>query len=290
VERIGFRGDYTPALTLALTSLFLASPALALSVTPTGDANVLAAALFAGEPVSTFGASYTGASDAAGTYTDGGVVGIESGILLTSGEAASAPGPNTDPFTSGQMGTAGDVDLDGLLGGLTTVDASVLEMSFSTSTGGVFLDFAFGSEEYNEFAASNFNDVMGIWIDGFQVALIDGDIISINTVNCGEDGLGGPNCAVLNNNDPLLLGVPTPFDIEYDAFTNVLRAELDGLGTGSHTLKIAIADTLTDDNDSAVFVKGGALGTQPAIPEPGSAALFAAGSLFVALNLSRRRR
>jgi hypothetical protein len=77
---------------------------------------------------------FHGASIAAGTFQGGtGIVGIDYGIVLSSGNIASVPGPNTSNSTSTITGTPGDPQLDALTTS-PTFDACSLEFDFSCTT------------------------------------------------------------------------------------------------------------------------------------------------------------
>ena len=76
-------------------------------------------------------------------------LGINEGVMLSSGKAIGAIGPNTDSVftlpTSG-FGTPGDNDLDSLLSGLMSYDAAVLEFDFIPDGDTVSFNYVFGSE------------------------------------------------------------------------------------------------------------------------------------------------
>src|SRR4029079_6101051 len=83
---------------------------------------------------------YTGARIAAGTFSGGtGIVGIESGVVLSSGNIVTVLGPdNSDP--NGGLtpnGLTGDPDLDALIPPETccTHDATVLEFDLECPSG-----------------------------------------------------------------------------------------------------------------------------------------------------------
>jgi hypothetical protein len=172
--------------------------------------------------------------------------------------------------TSTNNGLPGDTDLDGLIPGFFTLDATILEFDFETAGGDVFFNYIFASEEYNEFVDSEFNDVFGFFLNGVNIALIPGTTtpVSINNVNLGV------NSAFYNNNDPSDLGTPTPFNIEYDGFTTKFTAQALGLGAGTHRIKLAIADAGDRVLDSAVFIQAGSFSDTPddpqKTPEPAS--------------------
>ena len=257
----------------AFISLSGATVAQAISITPTSNGNDLVNEILGtGITVVPGSITYTGAAGASGIFTDGlsSGIGIDKGIILTSGSAVSAEGPNTSDATSTNNGLPGDSDLNGLIPGFTTNDATILEFEFETTGGDVFFKYVFGSEEYNEFTNSSFNDVFGFFLDGTNIALIPGTStpVAINTVNGGNPlGSGASNPGLFNNNDPSD-GGPF-FDIEYDGFTNVFTAQALGLSAGTHTIKLAIADAGDFILDSGVFIQANSFSDQPSdIPEP----------------------
>lgn len=268
-----------------------AGGASALTVTQNDSPTDLANTIL-GSGVTITSATLTGAADASGTFTGGGdSIGIDDGVILSTGDVTDAEGPNTADDTTTNFGTAGDADLSAIVG-LTTYDAVRLDLTFTSDTGSVFFNYAFASEEYNEFTNSEFNDVFALLLDGTNIALVPGssDAVSINTVNGGNPlGVGASNPGLFNNND-LDDGGPI-FNIEYDGFTNVFTATGTGLGIGvEHTLSFVIADTSDAILDSAIFIQGGSLGGEPPdpVPLPAGAWLMLGG--LGALTAVKRRK
>ncbi|HHI76534.1 MAG TPA: PEP-CTERM sorting domain-containing protein [Gammaproteobacteria bacterium] len=271
--------------------LTLAGDASALVITPSTDGDLLASLLAGGGGVSIVTGSvlYVGKPEQGGTFSDGlaSGIGIDKGVILTTGSAPAAVGPNVSDGTSTTVNSPGDADLTAQIGNDTN-DANVLSFRFTTTTGSLFFQYVFASEEYNEFIGS-YNDPFALLVDGVNVALApDGNPVSVDNVNCGNPYSGsGPNCAYFNNNDPTD-GGPF-FDIEYDGFTDVFTASVTGLTPGEHTMKFVIADAVDAALDSAVFIKAASFtGTPPGapVPEPTAPALLMSG--LGALALRRR--
>ena len=65
---------------------------------------------------------------------------------------------------------------------------TILTFDFETSTGDLFFNYVWASEEYNEFVDEGFSDTFSLTVDGVNVALIPGTAIpvEIDTVNLGD--------------------------------------------------------------------------------------------------------
>ena len=223
-------------------------------VTPTNDANTLANAIL-GSGITINNATYTGALQASGTFSGGNSagIGIDNGIILTTGRAIDAAGPNNIGNTStSNAPTPGDPQLDTLSGGVTR-DAAALSIDFTTNGGNLYFNYVFGSEEYNEFVGSSFNDAFGFFLDGQNIALLPGTStpVSINNVNNG------------NNSNYFINNPPNSPGLQYDGFTQVLTAQASGLATGTHNIKLVIADTSDTSLDSGVFIQANSFTDQP---------------------------
>jgi hypothetical protein len=277
---------------LAWVSVLGVTTARAISITTSNDPNVLSGAIVGGGIVIS-NPTYTGAAGASGTFTGGAAsgIGIDTGIILTSGGATVAEGPNNDDSATVDNNLGGDADLTAL-SGVNTFDATLLEFDFTTAGGDLFFNYVFASEEYNEYTNSSFNDVFAFFLDGTNIALIPGTAtpVAINTVNGGNPlGVGASHPEFFNNND-LSDGGPF-FDIQYDGFTTVFTAQSLGLGAGTHHIKLAIADGSDQILDSAVFIQGGSFSDQPPpnqIPEPGTLLLLGTGLLGGVAKLRKR--
>lgn len=256
----------------------VAHSAHALTITPTNDANALVNAIL-GSGVTVTSSSFTGASVSAGLFSGGSsALGINSGIILTTGEAALAVGPNNLGDAGQNNGLGGSSALNSIISG-TTFDATILDIEFTTTTGNLFFNFVFASEEYNEYVGSQYNDVFAFFLNGVNIALLPNSTpVSINNVN------NGANAAFYNDNN---LGA---FETQYDGFTTVLTAQALNL-TGTNRISIQIADVADRVLDSAVFIQGGTFGgSNPVVPEPNSILLVGTGLVGLAGLLRRRRQ
>lgn len=210
--------------------------------------------------------TYSGAKNAAGTFAEDDVFGLESGIVLSSGNVAYIQGPNTDPATSQNNGLPGDEDLNTLILN-PTYDAFVLEFDIECEYLKVIsFQYVFASEEYNEYVNTQFNDVFGFFVNGVNIAVVPGttNAVSVNNINCGNPYAGtGPNCGLFKNNANL-----TDYDTEMDGFTTILTATAS-LNPGSNHVKLAIADAGDRILDANVLIKGGSfVCAPPDLPVP----------------------
>ena len=235
---------------------------------------------------------YTGYLGASGLFTDGLSSGlqVDSGIVLTSGYASNITGLNTSDAITGDLGLPGDADLQAQVPGYWTYDATVLEFDFESAGGDVYFNYLFGSDEYNEWTNTSFNDVFGFFLDGSNIALIPGTTtpVSVNNVNGGNPlGVDASHPEFYNNND-LSDGGPF-FPFEYDGFTDGFTATALDLAPGTHHIKLAISDSGDPILDSGVFIQTGTFSDDPTpvVPVPGAVLLGMLGLGAAGLRLRK---
>lgn len=219
-------------------------------------AAALADALLAGSTsgIEILSSTYAGARAASGLFEGfSDVLEFDSGIVLTTGDAAgvggpasSILGPNTSKQTSTVRGMPGDAGLMALAGS-ATYDAAILEIEFVSSAPQVALRYVFGSEEYQPDTSGTLRDVFAIWVNGENRALIGDEPVSPNTVNS------------THNSDAFVPNYWTadgsPHNIELNGMTTTqTMVATVPVGVPS-TLRIAIADTVDWSYDSALMVE-----------------------------------
>lgn len=248
------------AIVLQAPTIASANPGL--SVAPMGGAVTAdsLANMLAGAGVGVSNATYNpGSNNASGTFSGGAdIIGIGSGVLLTSGDVGNVVGPNLSDSKGTSNGGAGDGDLD-TLSGQPTHDASVLEFDFTTDQATVFFQYVFASDEYNEYVNTAYNDTFGFFVNGTNCATIGPDPITIDKINKTT------HSELYRNNDPSDFAPdPTPIDTEMDGLTTVLTCEATvNVDPATNHIKLAIADATDFAFDSAVFLKAGSFSTTP---------------------------
>lgn len=218
-----------------------------------------------------------------GTFdANGSNVGIDNGVIMTSGDATLAAGPNTAGGNGAPNGSyTVDADLEALIPGFSINDACVIEFDFIPQGDSLSFNYVFGSEEYSEYVNSTFNDVFGFFVSGpgingiytdnaVNIALIPGTNIpvAIDNVNNGMSATGEPMGPCMNcdyfiyNGDGNCYATPTPVEctdslfIQYDGLTTVLTAGIAVNPCDTFHIKLAIADAGDTAFDSGVFIQG----------------------------------
>ena len=224
-----------------------------INLTPGGSAAAILSA-FVGNGLTITNATINCPSNAYGTFANGNTttVGINNGIILTTGSISTAAGPDNAPdATTCNFTSINDPDLQSL-DPQAAYDPCILEFDFVPHCDSLTIRFVFGSEEYPEYVGSIFNDVFGFFITGpnpsggvytsYDIArLPNSTICSINTIN------GSSNNTYFIDNT----GGAT---IQYDGLTTQISSSLALTPCATYHFKIAIADAGDCYYDSGVFI------------------------------------
>lgn len=217
----------------------------------------MANAIF-GDGVTVTGASYTGANNSSAIYSNGqlapGVVPSTTGVILSTGNAASFTQSNGDPnrATNTSTDTTGPNNnaLFNALAGTNTYDAAYLDVDFIPTGNLMTIRFVFSSEEYPEYANSQFNDVVGVWINGVNVPVgVGNGQTGVTNINSTTQ----PNLLVNNTTDA--------YNTEMDGFTVTLSLTIPVHSGVVNSIRIGIADTSDAQYDSNLLITGDSVTT-----------------------------
>jgi len=255
-----------------------------ITITPGGTATSIINTLVSNGIVVTNPIINCGAA-AYGSYTGnlgaGGIGLSNGGIMLTTGSAAGADGPNNSP--SSGIAVVGydyaDPQLTTQPGAGTpppSFDNCRLEFDMTPICSSFNISFVFGSEEYPEWVTGAYNDGFGIFVSGpnplggnytnYNMArLPNGQLVSIDNVNSNL------NSGYFNTNNT---GV-----MQYDGYTDGLTAQLSVIPCSTYHIKIIIADAGDEVYDSGIFLGAGSFScSTPALAITSSPPTICAGS------------
>ena len=280
------------ALTATLTTALslLAAPAMAFSVGATNNTETLKNNLLGSNTggLSNFSVSITGNAAAFGTFTND-PFGLTSGVVLSTGKVADLPDQNRkDNVLTNGTDLNTDFGHKGEEGDLTQLNLSF----FADSTvQKLFFEYVFASEEFPEFGDSEFNDDFELLLNGTNLAkLSDGKTVTINNLVPDPNNRSTDHPDYIDN--PSFTGIAANI-VKLDGFTKVLGFEGLLKQNQTNVLSIRIKDVGDGNLDSAVFIKGGSVGTvQPEpVPEPMTVGgLMAGGAMLAAGRKLRHRR
>ena len=190
---------------------------------------------------------------------------ISSGLLLTTGNAIAAQGPNNSTNLSNNLPATASVASDphlNILAAGTVTNGVVLEFDFIPTGDTLNFRYIFGSEEYPEFSPSTFNDAFGLFLwgpgitgpyalagyaNGANIATIPGGIpVTINNVGDASN----TQYYVFNDN-----GSTYGNAIQYDGTTVLLTAAASVQCNQTYHIKLAISNVSDLAYDSGVFLE-----------------------------------
>ena len=247
--------------------LLLAQSRLLAQLVTTGSGTVSANALvnnIIGTGITFSNAQYTGKPVATGTFN--GVssnIGINSGVIITTGHINVAPGPNNNGGATFSNNGPSIPALQSLAQS-ATYDGAILEFDFVPQSNFISFRYVFASEEYNEYVCSEFNDAFAFFITGpgimgaENLAVVPSTTtpVTINTINNGSVGSLGSiaNSPCILSNSGYFVGNSLN-TVQYDGFTTVLTAQRNVIPCQTYHIRLMIADGADDIFDSAVFLE-----------------------------------
>jgi hypothetical protein len=202
------------------------------------------------------GSSLLITSNQVGTFETTGIattqLGLTGGIIMTSGKADIAIGPNNSPGAGVNTGGSGDPDLN-IIANASTFDKAVIEFDFIPEYDTVKFSYVFGSEEFFEYC-NQFNDAFGFFLSGPGIT----GTFSNNSINIALMPGSGTLYVTIDN---ICANVFSRWDnsggtyYQYDALTHVFTATAVVQPCSTYHIKLAIADAVDHAFDSGVFLE-----------------------------------
>ncbi|MEZ4837871.1 choice-of-anchor L domain-containing protein [Flavobacterium sp.] len=184
------------------------------------------------------------------------------GVIISTGRAASAVGPNGNLLSEGPTNWPGDNDLQNAINENNTINATVIEFDFLPFANKVSFEYIFSSEQY----LSNPNPNQCNFSDGFafllkeasssnysNLAVVPGSSIPVKITT-----VRGPGTICPPANEQYFdafNGFEHPTN--YNGQTKILKAESTVTPGVLYHIKLVIADQGNNLYDSAIFLGGG---------------------------------
>ena len=197
---------------------------------------------------------------------------MSSGMILSTGNAASANGPNTTTLSDGSTAWLGDADLESIITAATgqamnSKNATKLEFDFTTINEFMSFNFLFASEEYGTFQC-DFSDAFAFLLTDLitgvttNIAVVPGTTMPISVVTI-RDNQFNTACSSVN---------PGFFDVynngfasasNYNGQTTLMTASSALIPNHPYHIKLVVADRQDTAFDSSVFIEAGAFTSGP---------------------------
>ena len=197
---------------------------------------------------------------------------FDEGVVLSTGNAASTPGPNTTILGDGTNAWPGDPQLNAIILAATgdpmnSQNASKLEFDFVPIINTLSFNFIFASEEYGTFQCL-YSDAFAFLLTNVatgvttNLAVLPNTTIPISVVtirnNLYNNGCASANQQYFGNyydvpNGQNPLGAP----INFNGMTVPLTASSPVIPGQLYHIKLVVADRQDTAYDSAVFIEGG---------------------------------
>ncbi|MCS7035095.1 MAG: choice-of-anchor L domain-containing protein [Saprospiraceae bacterium] len=248
------------------------------AATPPFTPTNLISNIFLGDGVEVLSISFNGKPVSVGYFTNGTqAVGLQRGIVMTTG-LAETTNPSAGPFGAEQVGSVfasnnvggivptTDPNLSPIASG-PLFDVTGYTIRFIPTADTLRFRYCFASEEYPEFACSEYNDIFGFFISGpgyptpTNIARIPGTTLPVAINNLHPDNTTParpcpPKNALFYINNLNSNKQPT-----YDGLTRVFTAEAIVTPCDTYVIRLVIADVGDPIYDSGVFLEAKSFGT-----------------------------
>ena len=186
---------------------------------------------------------------------------LENGLVISTGKASSAAGPNTSLLSEGPSSWPGDNDLEAAIGESNTINATIVEFDFVAVTNYMSFNYIFSSEQYLSNPSANQCN----YSDGFafllkengnpsyqNLAVVPGTSIPVKVTTVRGSGTICPPA----NTQYFDAFNGSTHPTNFNGQTKVLTAEADITPGVSYHIKMVVADQGNNLYDSAIFIGG----------------------------------
>lgn len=207
---------------------------------------------------------------------------FKEGVIMSTGIAEHAEGPNDDTKKSSKINFESDKDINVIADNKGCYDTSLFEFDLISATDEIEFKYCFASEEYPEYIFKNVNDVFIFLVTNTEtntsknIALLNGDSNTPITVDHINPEVNSEyyiaNYSYNISTIETLLNNEKHFElaksIQYDGFTTVLTAKTKVVPNVKYHFKLGISDVGDQLYDSAIFLEANSLkstGTKPGL-------------------------
>ena len=212
-----------------------------------------------------------------GTFNSNGYQSLQmdEGVIMATGNVSVAPGPNNSGSSSQSVTGAYTDSQLGTWTGLSVTSCATLDFDFISMSPFVTVNYCFGSEEYNEYVWSSYNDVFAFLVTGpdpvtgqsrtWNCAIIphtvsttnpNGIAVAINTVN-GKTETENPSqghyhYSAFYVDNTVVSNAP---GVQYDGYTQKLSANATLVPCAQYHMHISVCNVSDNLYDSGVFLE-----------------------------------
>ncbi len=198
---------------------------------------------------------------------------FSNGIIMSTGIAKDAIGPNDDSKKSSKINFLSDKNINAIAKNKGCYDTALFEFDLVSETDEIQFRFLFASEEYPEYIFKNVNDVFIFLVTNLEtktsenIAILNGDPNTPITVDDINHKINSDfyvenysyNLSSLekfkDNNKKYELAL----SFQYDGFTTILVAKAKVVPNTKYHLKLGISDVGDQLYDSAMFLEANSL-------------------------------
>ena len=190
---------------------------------------------------------------------------MQSGVILSTGNALNAPGPNNSLLNDGSVAWLGDSSLEATLAAagipMISSNATILEFDFTPISPNFSFDFIFASEEYGNFQCQ-YSDAFAFLLTNLNTGVTTNLAVVPNTntpisVVTIRDFLYNSSCPSANASYFGSFNGGSNANssaINFNGQTKVLTAASVLTPNVPYHIKLVIADRLDPQSDSAIFI------------------------------------